>query len=307
MARRSLRLGSHLSIAGGMRHAIEASLELGFNTLQVFVKNQRQWRAAPFQTDDLAKWHELLAANPGFGPVVAHATYLINLASADDALREKSRDAFTEELSRCDTLGIPYLVVHPGAAGTQPVEEATRRVAASLDEVYLTQPGLRCMTLLETTAGQGTTLGRSMTELGAIISATRSKDRIGVCVDTCHVFAAGYDIRDEAAWNDMLSEADDAFGLDRVRCWHMNDSKGACGSRLDRHAHIGAGEIGLEGFRRVLAEPRFAELPLLMETPKDEDGRSHDLDRMNADKLYRLYDDIHGEPGAAARQKKKGA
>ncbi len=283
-----LRLGSHLSIAGAMSGAIETALALGFNTVQVFVKNQRQWRSTPFRADDLERWHAL-RQTPDFGPVVAHATYLINLASADDALREKSRDAFAEELGRCDTLAIPYLVVHPGAAGTAEPAEAIRRVAASLDEIYLTQPRLRCMTLLETTAGQGTTLGRSMRELGDIISATRNADRIGVCVDTCHVFAAGYDIRDPGAWSEMLAEADDAFGLGRIRCWHLNDSKGACGSRLDRHAHIGQGEIGSAGFRNVLSEPRFAQLPLLMETPKGEDERGRDLDKLNAARLRRIY------------------
>ncbi len=267
-----------------MHNAIRAALRLEIDTFQVFVKNQRQWRAAPLKPDDLACWHELLAAGSP-SPVVAHATYLVNLASSDEALYERSRAAFADELARCQTLAIPYLVVHPGAAGPQPVELALARVAAALNRIFREHPDLETMVLLETTAGQGTTLGRSFTELGEIIRLLEEPRRVGVCVDTCHVFAAGYDIRARDAYQRMISEARRAVGLKRIRCWHLNDSRGACGSRLDRHAHIGHGEIGTRGFRNVLGDRRFVGVPMILETPKGENDRGREWDRVNLQRL----------------------
>lgn len=278
------RFGAHLSIAGGMHHAIREALRLKFDTVQVFVKNQRQWRAAPIKPDDLERWRELLGT-PGFGPVVAHATYLINLASSDDVLHAKSRRAFAEELQRCQTLAIPYLVVHPGAAGSQMPERASARVAAALNRIFREHPDLRTMPLLETTAGQGTTLGSSFEELGAIIARLDEPQRVGVCVDTCHVFAAGYDIRDPAKYAAMVAEARRAVGLKRIRCWHLNDSKGACGSRRDRHEHIGRGQIGSAGFRNLLSDRRFHGLPMILETPKGQTETGRDWDRVNIQRL----------------------
>jgi deoxyribonuclease-4 len=281
---RGHRFGAHLSIAGGMSNAIREAFRLKLDALQVFVKNQRQWRAAPFEPDDLARWHELLAASK-LTPVVAHATYLINLASPDEALYEKSCNAFAEELARCQTLAIPYLVVHPGAAGPQPVEQAVARVAAALNRIFRDRPSLKTTVLLETTAGQGTALGRSFTELGEIIDLLDEPERVGVCVDTCHVFAAGYDIRDPKAYRRMISEARRTVGLERIRCWHLNDCKGECGSRVDRHAHIGHGQIGTAGFRNVLADPRWRSLPMIVETPKGEDDKGRNWDRVNVQRL----------------------
>ena len=276
--------GAHLSIAGGVQHAIEAALRLRLDTVQVFVKNQRQWRAPPLKDDDVTRWHEL-ARTPGFGPTVAHATYLINLASADEALRRKSCAAFAEELRRCDTLGIPYLVVHPGAAGEAHVSAALRRVARSLDDVLPRHGDLTVMPLLETTAGQGTALGRRFEELGEILAQVHAPQRVGVCIDTCHVFAAGYDLRDPEAYAAMVASATASVGLERVRCWHFNDSVGELGSRRDRHAHIGHGCIGMAGFRRVLADKRFRGVPMILETPKGEDERGRDWDKVNVRRL----------------------
>ncbi len=267
-----------------MSNAIREALRLKFDTLQVFVKNQRQWRAAPLKPNDLACWHELLAAG-GPAPVVAHATYLINLASPDETLYEKSRNAFAEELARCQRLAIPYLVVHPGAAGPQPVEQAVARVAAALNRIFRDDPNLKTVVLLETTAGQGTTLGRSFTELGEIIDLLDEPERVGVCVDTCHVFAAGYDIRKPEAYREMIAEARQAVGLERIRCWHLNDSKGACGSRVDRHAHIGHGKIGTAGFRNVLGDRRSRGLPMILETPKGENDQGRNWDGVNVQRL----------------------
>jgi deoxyribonuclease-4 len=281
------RFGSHLSIAGGMHNAIDAALRLGFDTVQVFVKNQRQWRAAPFKPDDLARWFERLAT-PAFGPPVAHATYLINLASADAALRRRSRAAFAEELMRCDALRIPHLVIHPGAAGEQRTEHAIARVANCLNQVYDRNPGLQAMTLLETTAGQGTSLGRSFEQLGAILRLIEHAGRVGVCVDTCHVFAAGYDIRTAGGYAAMIKSLAEHVGIERVRCWHLNDSRGGLGSRLDRHEHIGRGRIGAAGFRNVLTDERFVGLPMILETPKEQDARGRPWDVLNLHKLRAL-------------------
>jgi deoxyribonuclease-4 len=281
---RQHRFGAHLSIAGGIQNAIVEAQRLEFDALQVFVKNQRQWRAAPLKPNDLACWHELLTAS-NLAPVVAHATYLINLASSDDVLYERSRAAFADELTRCQTLAIPYLVIHPGAAGPQSVGQALERVAAALNRIFREHPNLKTMPLLETTAGQGTALGRSFAELGEIIGLLDEPERVGVCIDTCHVFAAGYDIRTPAGYQEMIVEAQQTVGLERIRCWHLNDCKGECGSRVDRHAHIGHGRIGTAGFRNMLADPRFRKLPMILETPKGENEKGRNWDRVNVQRL----------------------
>jgi deoxyribonuclease-4 len=283
-AARSHCFGAHLSIAGGVDHALSAALRLNLDTVQVFVKNQRQWQSQPLKPDVVDRWHQLLTA-PGFGPPLAHATYLINLASADAQLYERSRRAFAEELLRCERLSIPGLVVHPGAAGHQPRRRAIARVAAALNRIFRDHPGLKTMPLLETTAGQGTTLGGGFEELGAIIRLLDEPRRVGVCIDTCHVFAAGYDIRQPDGYERMIAEAQRWAGLERIHCWHLNDSKGACGSRLDRHEHIGHGQIGKRGFRQVLSDRRFRGVPMIIETPKGEDASGRDWDRVNVRRL----------------------
>ncbi len=281
------RFGAHVSIAGGVHNAIEAALRLKMDTFQVFVKNQRQWSAPPLNPEHVARWHALLAT-PGCGPPVAHATYLINLASADARLYARSRQTFADELQRCQTLAIPYLVVHPGSAGEQPVARALARVAAALNRIFADHPGLTVMPLLETMGGQGTTLGSSFAQLGEILGALDEPDRVGVCVDTCHVFVAGYDIRDRAAYEAMIAEADREVGLRRIRCWHLNDSQAACGSHRDRHAHIGHGQIGNRGFAHVVGDPRFAGLPMILETPKGDTASGRDWDRANLQRLRTL-------------------
>ena len=278
------RFGAHLSVAGGVFNALIEARRLKCDTVQVFVKNQRQWRAPPLMPDVIQRWREELAASDT-PPVVAHASYLINLGSGDDALHAKSRDAFAEELLRCDTLDIPYLVVHPGAAGEQQRETSIARVAVALNAIFKKHPDLRCMPLLETTAGQGTTLGRTFAELGAIIRQLDEPERVGVCVDTCHVFAAGYDIRDSKAYEQMMAEAKREVSLGRIRCWHLNDSKGELAKHLDRHEHIGHGRIGDAGFRNVLADERFVGVPMILETPKGEDERGREWDVLNLKRL----------------------
>ena len=281
------RFGAHMSIAGGMHKAIEAALRLGCETMQVFVKNQRQWRAAPLKKDDLERWFQLLDT-PGFGPPVAHATYLINLASADPRLFARSRAAFTEELQRCQTLRIPYLVVHPGAATGAPPEEAIARVADALNHVFDRNPELDVMPLLETTAGQGSTLGRTFKELGEIVRLLAEPRRVGVCIDTCHVFAAGYDIRQPVAYEAMIATVKRAVGLRRILCWHLNDSLTDAGSHRDRHAHIGEGHIGAAGFRNLLADDRFRGVPMILETPKETTTDGQEWDAVNLGRLRAL-------------------
>jgi len=283
----TLRLGAHLSLAGGMANALREAVRLKIGVLQVFVKNQRQWRAPPLKPDDLAEWQKLREKH-GFDAVVAHATYLINLASPDEALHQKSRLAFAEELARCDALDIPCLVVHPGAAGEQTAGDAVRRVSAALNRVFQENPDLKAMPLLETTAGQGTTLGRNFKELGEIIRLLDEPTRVGVCIDTCHVFAAGYDIREPSDYERMIREARREVGLKRIRCWHLNDSKGECGEHLDRHAHIGHGAIGAAGFRNVLRDERFHGLPMILETPKGANEKGREWDRVNLSRLRRI-------------------
>jgi deoxyribonuclease IV len=290
------RFGSHLSIAGGMYNAIDAALRLEFDTVQVFVKNQRQWRAAPVSQADVDAWNQRLAT-PGFGPVTAHATYLVNLASQADELFEKSRDAFADELIRCQLFAIPTLVVHPGAAGTQPRDKALARVALALNQIFEKHPQLQAMPLLETTAGQGSTLGRTFAELGAILRELHEPQRVGVCIDTCHVFAAGYDIRDPDAYARMMDEMQREVGIQQVRALHLNDSRGDCGSRLDRHEHIGRGCIGEVGFRNVLADERLLGLPMILETPKESPPEGPEWDSINLATLRRL---AAGGPAAAA-------
>ena len=258
-------------------------MELGCDTFQVFVKNQRQWQAPPLKSDDLQRWHQLLN-NHNLLPI-AHATYLINLASGDDGLHEKSRTAFKDELLRCDRLAIPCLVVHPGARGEQDVEQALQRVAKALNLIFKQHPTIQAMPLLETTAGQGTSLGRGFEELGGIIQLLDQPERVGVCIDTCHVFAAGYDIRDPNIYADMIAEVERTVGLERVRCWHFNDCKGDCGSHLDRHAHIGHGKIGTAGFRNVLSDRCFRGVPMILETPKGVNAKGRDWDRVNLQRL----------------------
>lgn len=289
------RFGSHLSVAGGVYRAIETALELHFDTVQVFVKNQRQWRAAPLRSEDVERWFEL-RATPGFGPPVAHATYLINLASPDRRLWEKSRRAFAEELLRCDLLDIPHLVVHPGASLDGGEAAGIARVAAALNRIFDEAPSLRCMPLLEMTAGQGSCLGRTFGQIGGIVAGLQEPARVGVCIDTCHVFAAGYDLRSADGYAAMMAEAEREVGLERIRCWHLNDSKRELGSRVDRHEHIGRGCIGDAGFANVLGDRRFRGMPMILETPKGLDARGRNWDRINTARLNRIAARVATQP-----------
>ncbi|MBX6753027.1 MAG: deoxyribonuclease IV [Thermorudis peleae] len=280
--------GAHESIAGGIDKAIERALQVGCDALQVFTKSSNQWKARPLSDAEVEafqrRWQE-----SGLRIVVAHDSYLINLASPDDALWEKSIAAFREELERCERLGIPYLVTHPGAYGTSSLEEGIRRIAEALNRVHAELPGYRVVTLLETTAGQGTTIGARFEELAAITERIREPERIAYCFDTCHVFAAGYELTTPDGYAQTMAEFDNVLGLDRLRVFHLNDSKRERGSRVDRHEHIGKGKIGLEGFRQLVNDPRFQHHPALLETEKSQDLHE---DRENLQVLRSLVQQV---------------
>ncbi len=276
-------LGAHESVSGGLHLAFERLAEVGGEALQIFTRNQRQWHPVPLKVE------EIRAFGKGWGEageveVVAHASYLINLASGKDELREKSIQAFAVELERCHLLKIPAVVLHPGSHGGAGVEAGMERFITALDESF-ERAKSEVSVLLETTAGQGTGLGSRFEELGAILHGAKYRERLGVCFDTCHVFAAGYDLRTREAYGQTMSSFDRLVGLDRIRFFHLNDSKKGLGSRVDRHEHIGKGAIGLEGFRHLLNDPAFARHSMTLETPKGKDLRE---DRENLQQLRQL-------------------
>lgn len=263
-------LGSHMSIAGGLHMAFERIRRVEGTALQIFTRNQRQWKV-PELTGYDAELFAMAWEQWGGYPVAAHDSYLINLASDKPDLLNRSLLAFAEELRRIEKLSVPYLVTHPGSHLGAGVEEGVRRYAANLDRAIEDSATAKAMVLLETTAGQGTNLGSSFEELAAIIAASQYPDRIGVCYDTCHTFAAGYDIRTPEAYAATFDAFDRIIGLDRLKFFHLNDTKNEFGSRKDRHEHIGQGEIGEAGFANLLRDPRFRDIPMTLETPKDDD------------------------------------
>ena len=279
--------GAHLSVSGGLERAIHAGAALGCDCLQIFVKNQRQWRAAPLDDDQIARFTDA-GRETGIDPIVAHASYLLNLASPESAARKKSVEALADELTRCEALGIAHLVVHPGSHLDGSLEAGVRRVAHSLDRVHRRCPGYRVTVLLETTAGQGSSVGWRLEQLGDILHQVNNPNILGVCLDTCHLFAAGYDFRKADGYAAMIDEIDRLIGTPAVKCIHLNDSKRELGSRVDRHEHIGKGKIGKAGFAHYVNDPRFVGIPMILETPKGKDGRGTDLDKVNLKRLRAL-------------------
>jgi len=283
---RRVRLGSHISIAGGVDRAVLTAREVGCEALQIFVKSSNQWRAAPFREGEVERFRALLQSS-GIGPVVAHGSYLINLCCPTQTLWKKSVEALGIELDRCEALGIPYLVVHPGAHTGSGEEAGLARLIEAIDILHEVERGHAVQILLETTAGQGTTLGHRFEQLGAVLRAIRRKERLGVCLDTCHVFAAGYDLRSPDAYRRTLDRFEEAVGLAHLKAIHLNDSKKDLGSRVDRHEQIGKGALGVEAFRLLLNDPRLAEIPMLLETPK---GPDYEEDRVNLALLRSLQE-----------------
>lgn len=281
------RFGSHLSVAGGFENAFEKAIEVGCDCLQIFVKNQKQWQAKPL-TADVIQRYKAAQRKTKIKPVVAHASYLINLASPKAELRAKSVRAVIDELQRCEALAIRGLVLHPGAHMGEGVDAGIRRIADGLDKAHDATRGFKAQVLLETTAGQGTSIGCEIEHLGAILSAVADPDRLGICLDTCHLFAAGYDIRKPEAYERTVALLKKHVSLKRIKCVHVNDSKGDCGSRIDRHDHIGAGKIKVAGFRNLLNDRRLARAIKVLETPKGVNDKGIEHDVINLRKLRRL-------------------
>jgi len=263
----AMRLGAHQSTEGGLDRAVERARTAGCQVLQVFTKNSNQWKARSLAAEEIARFREALARE-GIDGVSAHGSYLINLASPDDVLYRRSIDALGVELDRCEALGIDSLIVHPGAHVGSGVAAGTERIAAGLDEALGARPGMRTRLLLEVWAGQGSTIGGHFEEIAGILARVREPDRIGVCFDTCHAFAAGYDMRTRETYDATFAAFDRLVGVGRIGAFHLNDSKGDLGCRLDRHEHIGKGWIGLEAFRLLLNDPRWGGVPKYLETPK---------------------------------------
>ncbi len=277
----------HVSIAQGLHRAFARGAEIGCTVIQLFTRNATRWKVGPLDTHTVTRFLEE-HARTGM-PVVAHAPYLINLASPDAGLFERSVAALREEIERTELLGIGELVLHPGAHKGSGVDEGLGRVTLALNRALQDCPGYRTAILLENTAGQGTSVGHRFAHLGRIIDRAVQPERLGVCFDTCHAHAAGYDLTTEAAYHDVFEEFDREIGLDRLRVLHLNDSKKGLGEKIDRHEHIGLGRMGLESFRLIVNDPRFQALPKILETPKLLDGK--DMDPVNLSVLRSLVEE----------------
>jgi len=262
-------LGAHESVSKGIHFAFDRIARVGGESLQIFTRNQRQWTPKALQPEEIKNYRENWAEH-GKMIVASHASYLINLATAKEELRLKSIAAFRAELQRCHELSIPYVVIHPGSHGGDGVDSGLERFITALDEA-VGRADSDTMVLLETTAGQGTSLGSRFEELAFIRDHSRFQDKIGICLDTCHIFAAGYDIRTQEAYAETMTRFDRTIGLQHLHFFHLNDSKKDRGSRVDRHEHIGRGCIGLDGFRWLVNDGRFSNHPMTLETPKGDD------------------------------------
>jgi len=275
--RAPLKLGVHTSIAGGLCRALLRGKALGCRVIQLFTQAPGRWTRKALAQDEIALFRQT-AARVGVAPVAIHTAYLINLGTPCRRLGHRSLDAFEQELERAEALGVPYVVAHPGAHMGDGVRRGLARAARRLDRLHRRTGGFRTRILLENTAGQGSSLGHRFEHLAELIGRVREPERLGVCLDTCHLHAAGYDLREGYA--ETMGELDRTVGLHRVLAVHLNDSRSARGSRVDRHEHIGKGTIGRKGFRPLLGDPRFLDLPLILETPKGpEEGFRED--RMN--------------------------
>ncbi|MSR32884.1 MAG: deoxyribonuclease IV [Gemmataceae bacterium] len=279
-------LGAHMSVAGGMHKAVEAALAHQCQSLQVFTKSPSQWKSKPLAPEDIKNFRKAVKA-AGLKKTLSHNSYLINLASPDDALFARSIDAFADEMERAEALGVDYVVAHPGAHLGSGEETGLRRIAQALDEIQRRCPGFQTLILLENTAGQGTVLGSRFEHLGFVMESVRQGERLGICFDTCHAFAAGYPLFPKEDYQATWEEFDHRAGIKKLKAFHLNDSKKGLGSRVDRHEHIGQGALGLEPFRFLIKDKRFTSLPMVLETAKEE-GEQKDMDGVNLAALRKL-------------------
>jgi deoxyribonuclease IV len=272
MRNRGPRLGAHMSVAGGLPRAVERAQAHRCDALQIFAKNASQWRGRPLPREEIREFRTRLRA-AGIGPAISHASYLINLASGDAGLRRQSMDAMGDELDRADALGLLGVVLHPGCYTAGNEADGLALIASGLLDLLRARRRARTMVLLEHTAGQGTALGATFEQLASIIAKMNDHPRVGVCLDTCHLLASGYDLCSPEGYASTFTQFGRLVGFDRLKAFHLNDSKRPLGSRVDRHEHIGDGCLGLEPFRRIVNDRRFRHLPMLLETPKAE-GRA---------------------------------
>ena len=260
-------IGAHTSISGGVSTSIDRAEKLGFTAIQIFTKNNSQWNAKPLSNMEIEHFRDRLDESH-IKFIQAHDSYLINLCAKDKDLLKKSRKSFSEELERCEQLGIPYLNLHPGSHGGQGEDDGLAIIAESINIVHEKEKASNVSTMLETTAGQGTSLGYRFEHLRKIIDMVDTPERMSVCIDTAHIFAAGYDITSLKKYKQVMREFDDIVGLDLLKAFHMNDSKKELGSRVDRHEHIGKGYIGKSGFKNIMSDRKIANVPKILETPK---------------------------------------
>lgn len=275
-------LGAHVSVAGGLENAFTNGLDAGCTAIQIFTKNANRWQGKPI-TDEAAEAFRAAWQNSGIGPVIAHDAYLINLASPKNGVWEKSKNALRDELHRCARLGIPDLVMHPGAHLDSGEDAGLERIRQAFREILPEAPR-NVRLLLENTAGQGSYLGGDFAHLAALLEGF-NEERFGVCFDTCHAHTAGYDLSTEEGYASVINEFDQLVGLEKIKAFHLNDCLKPCGSRVDRHAHIGQGTIGRTGFACLMQDQRFKEIPMVLETPKGTDGG---MDRINLQLLREL-------------------
>ena len=266
-------LGAHMSIAGGLHRALERGREVGCSVVQIFLKNQLQWAARPYTAEDVAEF-KAARRRTGIRTVFAHSSYLINLAATDPREWQRAVEAFHDELERAEMLELPFVVIHPGSHRGEGLDAGVARIARALDTVLERTRGYRVMVLLENTAGGGATIGRSFEELAALLDAVARPERVGVCLDTCHLFAAGYDVRTPEGYHSTMKACARLIGLRRVRAFHLNDAKAPLGSGLDRHEKIGAGAMGAAPFRLLMRDRRFARVPMALETPKEPEPKA---------------------------------
>lgn len=279
-------LGAHMSIEGGVSNAPLRGKEAGCDAIQIFTKNNNQWKSKSLSDKEITAFRENLNKT-GIKAAASHDAYLINLASPNKDVYKKSLIAFSDEMQRAEALGLPYLVFHPGAHLGKGEEYGIKKIADSINLLLSKKPKTDIMLLLEVTAGQGTNIGYRFEQLADIISLIDRKERIGVCVDTCHIFAAGYDITTEEGYAKTFDEFDKIIGIKRLKLFHLNDSQKGLASRVDRHEHIGKGKLGLNAFRMLLNDERFKDIPMILETPKEKDMKE---DKINLKVLRSLFD-----------------
>ncbi|MBD3382147.1 MAG: deoxyribonuclease IV [candidate division Zixibacteria bacterium] len=280
-------IGAHMSIAGGVSNAFDHGEKVDCAALQIFTKSSNQWKSKPLTDDEIERFHRR-QKETGIYPVIAHTAYLINIASPKEAIYKKSITALIDEIERCHLLGIDDLVLHPGSYLDTTEEEGIRKIIETLNQINDSTHATGVRISLETTAGQGTNLGYKFEQIAEMIEGVENKERVSVCIDTCHIFAAGYDIRDRESYQKTMQEFDATIGLKYLKAIHMNDSKMEFAKKRDRHAHLGQGNIGADAFRFIMQDDRLKDVPKLLETPKEEDGKS--MDEVNLNLLRKFYE-----------------